>query len=371
MISPERLKMAREMRGWTQVELARRAKVTQGSIAQLEGGRIQPTSDLLETLAIQLGFLPSFFEQEQPIDFPLGSLLYRRRASMTAAQEKQTHRYGQLLFEITKRWAMRVKLPPVIIPRDIDDPVEAARATRSALGLSPNSPISNVVRAMERGGVLIVVLPLDIEQGDGFSSWAGANLDTPTIALWRVASGDRVRMTVAHELGHLVLPSHRAALAQSAILEDEAYRFAAEFLTPESAMREELVAPVTLAGLAELKPRWGVSIQALIRRAYSLTIISRRQYTYLMEQVSVRGWRTREPANLDIAIEKPRAFRKIAEVLYGDPLNYQRLGAELGLPTSRVKEIMSVHGSTADLVKSVPDVTAIPNNIRQFSTKKA
>ncbi len=173
MISAERLKMAREMRGWTQAELARRAKVTQSTIAQLEGGRIQPTNELQEALAIQLGFLPSFFEQDQPIDFPLGSLLFRRRAAMTATEEKQTHRHGQLLFEIAKRWSSRVKLPPVIIPRDIDDPIAAARATRSALGLSPASPIPNVIQAVERGGVLIFVLPLQIEQGDGFSSMAG------------------------------------------------------------------------------------------------------------------------------------------------------------------------------------------------------
>jgi len=77
------------------------------------------------------------------------------------------------------------------------------------------------------------------------------------------------------------------------------------------------VPPVTLATVAKLKPRWRVSIQALIRRARDLAIISDRQYHYLFQQLSARGWRKREPAQFDVAAEKPRAFRKMAEVLYG------------------------------------------------------
>src|ERR1700693_1826607 len=87
--------------------------------------------------------------------------------------------------------------------------------------------------------------------------------------------------------------------------EKRAYTFAAELLMPEAAMRREITGPITLSSLAVLKPRWRVSIQALIRRAYDLHLIGDRQYRYLFEQLSAKGWRSKEPSNLDIPIEKP------------------------------------------------------------------
>jgi Zn-dependent peptidase ImmA (M78 family)/DNA-binding XRE family transcriptional regulator len=370
MISGDRLKLARELRGLTQSELAKRVEVTQASIAQIEGGRIQPSEDLLQAIALQTGFRPSFFKQAPPADFPLGSLLFRKRAAMTATEEKQTHRFGQLLFDIAQRWSDKVHLPPVRFPRDIDDPEDAARATRSAMGLSPSAPITNVIDAIERAGVWVILLPLEIEGGDAFSAWAGPNLEVPLIALWRVAAGDRLRMSASHELGHLVLPSHRAALAQPSVMEDEAYRFASEFLMPAEAMREEMAGPVTLTSLAQMKPRWGVSIQALVRRAYTLGIINKRQYSYLFEQLSARGWRMREPVNLNVPVEKPRAFRKIAELLYGNPIDYRQLATDFGLPTQLAKEIVGAFAAREERFRATP-APAHRDNLRHIGGKSS
>ena len=77
----------------------------------------------------------------------------------------------------------------------------------------------------------------------------------------------------------------------------------AELLMPEAAMRHEIIPPVTLTGIARLKLKWKVSIQALIRRAYELSIITANQYKYLFTQLSARGWRTREP--VELLAEKP------------------------------------------------------------------
>ena len=102
-------------------------------------------------------------------------------------------------------------------------------------------------------------------------------------------------------------------------IEKEAFAFAAEFLMPADAMRGELVPPITLTSVARLKPKWGVSMQALIHRAKDLDIVSDRQYRYLFQQLTARGWRYSEPANLDVPIEKPRLITKLAEVAYGTP----------------------------------------------------
>jgi hypothetical protein len=110
---------------------------------------------------------------------------------------------------------------------------------------------------------------------------------------------------------------------------------------------------VTLTSLAGLKPRWGVSIQTLIYRAHELGIIADRQYRYLFEQVSIRGWRTREPENLDIPVEKPRTLRKIVELLpFGNNLSH--LAAELHLNVENVEEILNVYDGKADVTTAEP-----------------
>ena len=141
---------------------------------------------------------------------------------------------------------------------------------------------------------------------------------TLVIVVAGAVPGDRLRWSVAHELGHLVV--HQSPDGTLTQFEQQANQFAAEFLLPEVAMRHELVPPITLSVIVALKPRWQVSMQALIRRAHDLRILSDRQYHYLFEQLGARGWRTQEPANLDIPVEKPRAIRQLAETLYKYPL---------------------------------------------------
>ncbi|MEJ7842636.1 MAG: ImmA/IrrE family metallo-endopeptidase [Rubrobacter sp.] len=128
-----------------------------------------------------------------------------------------------------------------------------------------------------------------------------------------------------------------------------ANRFASEFLLPEQSIRHELYPPITLSGLSKLKPRWGVSIQALIRRAYTLEIITQRQYKYLFQKLSARGWRTKEPDELAVKVEKPRAARQMAELLYGvpygDQIDFKKLAEDVNLTEQFVKEILDAHAS--------------------------
>jgi len=100
---------------------------------------------------------------------------------------------------------------------------------------------------------------------------------------------------------------HHSIKGDLSTIEQEANLFAGEFLVPEVTARQDLILPVTLSSVANLKPKWKVSMQVLIRRALDLEIITYRQYVYLIKQISIRGWRKKEPNNLDIPIEKPRA----------------------------------------------------------------
>jgi Zn-dependent peptidase ImmA (M78 family) len=187
----------------------------------------------------------------------------------------------------------------------------------------------------------VVQIPLDDDEIDAFSSWDYHEEATPVIVLPSGKSGARLRLSVAHDVGHLAL--HPVPHKTAAEIEKEAFAFSAELLMPAAVMLHEIRRPVTLTTLAQLSPQWGVSVQALVRRARDLEIISQRQYTYLFEQIGALGWKRKEP--IFIAAERPRAVRKIAELRYGDPPDYRRMASDANLPTKFIKALVEGHAT--------------------------
>ena len=352
MINGYRIRQARELARQTQTELADAVGTVQSTIAQIESGRFQPSESLIEEIASHLGFPVSFFSREDPPNFPLGSLLFRSHVDMSAIEKTEISRLGQIEFELSYEMAKRVRNKIALrLPQLTDEPIDvltAAQLTRNALGLSLDVPIPNLVKAVEQTGTIVLSLPSHFETCDAFSLWVNVpsnqapyEMKKPLVVLSGETPGDRLRFSLAHEIGHLVL--HQAVRGTTRMMEDEAHKFAAELLLPEIAMREEITTPVTLTSLSKLKPVWGVSIQMLIKRAHDLEIITERQYKYLFKQLASRGWRSTEPITLQV--EKPRAVRQIAEIVYGKPINYQRLAHDLNMFPHFVKRLIGAYAT--------------------------
>lgn len=362
MIQGDRVRQAREFNGLTQTELARRAGVDQSAIALLEAGLRQPSPELLISIAMQTGFPPAFFRQASPPELSLGSLLFRALRATSARERDQAQRYGEIVYETSMRMAREVvAVNPLRLPRldATTTPEQAAEITRASLGIGPDRPVGHLINLVERSGVVVLALPTRLPKRDAFSVWTEGPTPTPLIALSSGVPGDRLRYSVAHEVGHLVL--HSSPQGSVASVEREANRFASAFLLPAQAMQQELVAPLTLSTLAELKPRWGVAMQALVMRAKELEIITPGQATYLFKQFGLRGWRTSEP--VELLPEKPRALRKMAELLYGSPIDVRKLAEDSALPVRLAQAILDAHAGLDDLPRrSSPDRT----NVVQF-----
>jgi Zn-dependent peptidase ImmA (M78 family)/DNA-binding XRE family transcriptional regulator len=343
MFSGKRVRQARELKRLTQKELAHRIGKSQAAITHVERGFKDPSPDFIAAIAQQTGLPISFFTTDPPIEFPVDVLLFRARTSMTRRDALAASRYAEIIFEMGMTLSSYVTQIPLRLQKSTKSPANAARETRKWLGLPLDEPIQHLTNAMERAGIVVMAIPLDQDDIDAFSTWIE---NAPVIALCSGKSlGDRKRWSSGHELGHLVLHSERTIRSNE---HKEADQFAGELLLPEKAMRREITSPVTITSLAALKPRWGVSIQALVYRAHELGIITDRQYRYLFEQISIRGWRTREPQNLDIPVEKPRALRKIVELSpFGN--NYSRLASEVNLSVENVKEILDSYDDLSGL----------------------
>jgi Zn-dependent peptidase ImmA (M78 family)/DNA-binding XRE family transcriptional regulator len=338
MINPDRVSQVREALRLTQVDLATMVSRSQSAIAQLEAGIIDGSDGLIRQISTATGFPLQFFERDNGAAFPSGSLLFRSHSKISRKDRLEAHRQAQFVFQLFTMLLDQATKIPINLPKSSDEPIAAARAVRRFLQMDPIEPVGNLLATLERNGVLVLAIP-DLKGRDAFSLWAGDDRSTPIIAISGGRPGDRLRLTVAHELGHLVLHSQREYTPPSA--EDQANEFASEFLMPETAMRRDLVDPLTLTRLATLKPKWRVSIQALIVRAKELEIITERQYRYLYEQIGIQGWKMKEPANLAVEPEKPRSLRQLIELLYGTPIDVKKLAKDAAMPETLVKQIVS------------------------------
>jgi Zn-dependent peptidase ImmA (M78 family) len=139
----------------------------------------------------------------------------------------------------------------------------------------------------------------------------------PLVVLNSEQPADRLRYTLAHELGHLVM--HRFPTLK---MEEEANDFASALLMPAADIKPYFVGRrVDLALLASLKPERRVAMQALLMRATALEFISKNQAQYLWKQISAKRLRLREPPELDFAPEKPTVIETMLR-LHRDALGY-------------------------------------------------
>lgn len=325
----DRIRQARELSFQTQAELAHKCNIAQSAIAQIESGVYIPSDSVLHAIAYHTGFGIDFLKQEKPpAEFPIGSFLYRTQAKVKPKEKARAHRIAQLMFEIALAMRARLKDIPVLIPKTSEPPEIAAQLMRDALGFSPESPISNLIGAIERAGVMVLSIPIEIPGLDGFSSWVGLNHDIPVICLLQGKKGYRIRFTAAEELGHLV--KHHPLRCTVSEADQEARRFAGELLLPEEAMRDEISTPATLSTLWTVRTKYQVSLQFLIRRISDLEIITESQYRYLMMQVSKKGWRREEPGDANVIQEQPKLFSKMVTAIYGNPPDFQRIKKDSG-----------------------------------------
>jgi len=202
--------------------------------------------------------------------------------------------------------------------------------------MSPDTPATNLLHKLESNGAIVIPIPFDIPGYDAFSAWTDTEPRKAVVVLGAGRPGDRQRFSIVHELAHLVL--HRSLTGDTSAMDEEADLFASEFLLPYEAMKREMHPPLTLDDLAQLKARWGVSLQALVMRAAALGLIEPGQKKYLLQRISAKGWRVNEPVK--VPPEQPRLFKKMAETLYGVPVPAAKVASLAKAPVKLIEEIL-------------------------------
>lgn len=292
--------LARDARGVTQADLAAKLNVAQGTLSKYEAGLSEPPFDFVHHLAGVLSFQSSFFhEPGRPYGLP--PFHYRRRKKLSAkALARIVAEMNIRRLHLTKLMISFDGKTNAFIPEIDPDEYQGRGVNRLTtedvarqireMWLLPKGPIPNMVDLLEENGG--IVIPCDFgtdlidamsQRIDGMPVLFFVNVNAPT---------DRLRHTLAHELGHMVL--HTIAVKSDEEMESEADAFAGAFLLPADEVRPQL-RRFDLRQLANMKLYWKVSMAALAVRADRLNLITPYQSKMFWIEMGRLGYRKREP----------------------------------------------------------------------------
>ncbi|MFO1431281.1 MAG: XRE family transcriptional regulator [Candidatus Competibacteraceae bacterium] len=351
--NPEMLMVRRYLLKMNQAFLAQRAGLSQGHLSKIEQGLLLPTADVQARLAQALDCPESFFLQSDRVyGLPISvHPMFRKRASV--GQKELDRIQAELNFRImhirrllqAADFEGEFPLPHLDLDDYQDDIEEIANLTRRTW-LLPRGPLQNLTEAVERAGCLVIHCDFQEAQVDGVTL-AVPGLP-PCIFLNAAQPADRMRFSLAHELGHLVM--HRIPNPE---MEEQANHFAGAFLMPAADIASQL-SGISLPRLAELKPHWRVSMAALLMRAETLGKVTANQKQYLWRQISAAGYRRREPVELDFAPESPSVLPEMIR-LHLEDLGYslRELSTALHLHEHEFRRYYRVGGGHLRIVKGL------------------
>jgi Zn-dependent peptidase ImmA (M78 family)/transcriptional regulator with XRE-family HTH domain len=316
--NPEMLVLARESRQHTQSELARLLGVEQGTLSKIESGMVPISEHILAEACRVLRYPRGFFLQNEKV-YGFGSTVFyhRKRQGLPVRHLRQLHAEMNIRRFGIKKLLRSAQVESNLAfhryqPEEYRGRIELiARALRTAWQLPPG-PIRNLTETIENAGGIVIRYDFGTRKADAISEWIEPAPPIFFVNAHPDITGDRLRFSVAHELGHLIM--HRYPAPD---MEEQADRFAAEFLLPEKEIAPQLNR-LTLPKLASLKQYWRVSMGSLIEQAYRLGNVSKSQRSRLIIQLRSDTHSYREPIDTDIPVEKPTLLNELIQAHLSD-----------------------------------------------------
>lgn len=348
------LRMARQLRGFQQGEAAEKLHVTAATLSRAENNVVLPSEELLAAAENVYDVPRTFFYQTDTVYGAPVSVhaMFRKKADVTARELDQiiaelnirTFHLRRLLDGADLRASK--KIPRLDVESFNGDVEGIAEMVRAHWQIAPG-PIPNLTALAESAGIMVV-----------HSDMGGADVDgvkydvpglPPIIMLNSQRPADRLRFSLAHEIGHLVM--HQVPNVD---MEDQANLFAGAFLLPRREMKAAFSRKLDLRRLAELKPEWKVSMQALLYRAKTIGAVNPNQLRYMWQQFNIHRIRQKEPPELDFPVEAPTVVKKLVDFhlqvlgysisTLGEALRWkpQQVEAMYGLEAPRARPIFRV-----------------------------
>ena len=323
-----RLRLARKMAGLSMEDLIRKAEgvVTKQSISKYEKGIMKPSSDVIIRLALALGVKPEYFYRHSKIE--LSGMQFRKRSNLTVkiieSLKQRTIDFLERYIELENILGVHEKFINPLTDISIESLKDVETASlrlrkKWKLGLAH---ITNLLELLEENGIKIYEVQ-NFKDFDGLTASVG---DIHAIVINKDFPTDRIRFTAAHELAHIL-----CEFPEDCKKEELCHAFAGAFLLPKEILERELMKKreqITLWELEEIKQSYGISIQAIVKRAHMLGIVSDFYYRNFREVLNQKGWKKKEPIEYK-GKEDAIRFRQLLHYAVSEEIITLSRGAEL------------------------------------------
>jgi Zn-dependent peptidase ImmA (M78 family)/DNA-binding XRE family transcriptional regulator len=345
-IIARRLKQLRLARGLSLDALAAEMGgiVTKQALSKYELGKASPSPVVLNKLAAALGVKAAHLWSEP--SFSVKFIAYRKGSGLLKGEQKRLESLVvQSLEDRIRLQDLAQQINGSSLPvqklnvRKITDAELAADKMRKTWSLG-RAPIANVTDILEDH--LVHVLEVEAgEKFDGISAVAlngKGNIKAAAVVSRSGIAGERQRLNLGHELGHLVLNISREIDEEKA-----AFRFAAAFLAPAESLYKEVGSKrvfIQPEELLILKQRFGISVQALLYRLHDLGVITDRYYKKWCININRLSWKKHEPCELPP--ERPKWLRRSVLRAFGESLFTKEEAEKMLGEQLKIKESLSL-----------------------------
>ena len=304
----KRLKQVRLARGLSLEGLSQKmgGVVTKQALSKYEKGLMVPSIHVLTKIAEALETKTAYLWTEPSVRVELTS--YRRHCALLKREQESIESIVSQTMEDRVRLQDLVQGPVTVnLPmkvRSLEDAERTAEALRESWNLG-EAPIASVTGTLEEQFIHVITIDSTNEKFDGIAAKVRdekGEVKAAAVVTRGGLPGERQRLNLLHELGHLVMD------VQSTMNEEKAaFRFAGAFLAPAPLVFREIGrkrSTVQLQELIILKKFFGMSIQALLYRMHDLEIINKSLYTHACIQINKLGFKKSEPEPMPA--EEPR-----------------------------------------------------------------
>jgi len=310
----QRIKQFRLAKGYSLDELvaAMGGIVSKVALSKYERDLIRPSNKIL--VAISKALEVKAIDLVTPPSINVEFIAYRKGSGLSKKEQANVENL------VSSKLEDRVKIQDLLFSsykpnlpvknykiNKLED-VEAASVDLRSKWKVGLDPIGNITELLENNFIHVMSIK-NTKPFDGISALAYTSktqLKAAAVVSKKDIPGERQRLNLAHELGHIVLNISRSLDEEKA-----AFRFGGAFLAPAETVfkivgtrREHF----QIQELIILKKNLGISIQALLYRLKDLNIISQSSFSNWYRIINKNNWKKNEP--MPLSEEKSHWFEK-------------------------------------------------------------
>lgn len=254
-------------------------QVSSTAIEKYEKGLMMPSSSALILLSKALGMKLDYFFRPFTVAIDTKKFEFRKSASMGVKKVEsikymvcaEIEKYLEIEGILGNMTTFTLDYSNILVEGE-DEAKLLARRLREDLNIGSDAIVS-AVELLESCGVKII----EIDHDDKFSGTCNTAGTIPVIVINRNMTSERKRITIFHELGHLLMHC-----AEGVDEEKMCNIFANEVLIPSDKFKSLLGASrhdISLVELQAIQREYGISVDALMAKAAQLNIITNNRYT--------------------------------------------------------------------------------------------